>query len=122
MTRAVFTSVSTTKVSVAWSQRATHILKHPKEAGTDVIAEAANDGYWHAGQLRLSGAIGGTQLAAVAYFFQSQQQIRVYYQAQDLTLREHGHNDGGWFTGRLILQVWFHPSSSDRISKRRIRH
>jgi hypothetical protein len=105
MTRAVFTSVSTTRVSVAWSQRATHILKHPKEAGTDVIAEAANDGYWHAGQLRLSGAIGGTQLAAVAYFFQSQQQLRVYYQAQDLTLREHGHNDGGWFTGRLIVPV-----------------
>jgi len=79
-----------------------HLRVYYQEAGTDIIAEAANDGYWHAGQLRLAGAIGGTQLAAVAYYFQSQQQIRVYYQAKDLNVREHGHNDGGWFTGGFV--------------------
>jgi len=49
--------------------------------------------------LIVPGALGATDLAAVTYFFQDQTQIRVYYQAIDLSLKEHGYNNSGWFPG-----------------------
>jgi len=69
------------------------------QADSHVVAELANDGAWHHGELNLTGALPGTNLAAVAYNFQSQSQIRLYYQAADLSLKEHGHNNSGWFAG-----------------------
>ena len=77
----------------------THLLKYLAEAGTNNVIELANDGYWHAGDMRISDAHVATGLAAVTYYFQEQTQIRVYYQSRDLSLKEHGHNNRGWFTG-----------------------
>ncbi|KAH9847517.1 fungal fucose-specific lectin-domain-containing protein [Lenzites betulinus] len=52
------------------------------------------------GSLRLSSALSGTSLAAVAYE-QNGLQIRVYYQATDLSLCEHAYHDERWFTGEF---------------------
>jgi hypothetical protein len=78
-----------------------HIRVYYQEAKTNDVAELANDGYWHAGELRIADALGATNLAAVAYYFQNQTQIRVYYQNRDLYIKEHGHNNSGWFKGEL---------------------
>ena len=76
-----------------------HVLKYLAEAGTNTVLELANDGHWHTGDMRIAGALGATGLAAVTYYFQDQTQIRVYYQARDLSLKEHCYNNRGWFPG-----------------------
>ena len=75
------------------------------EAGSNTVAELANDGYWHAGEMRIADALGATALAAVSYYFQDQTQIRVYYQGRDLFLKEYCHNNRGWFAGLLITRM-----------------
>ena len=100
-----FTFAFTIRVSVICPRHVVHILKFAEESRTNVVAELVHDGYWRAGELRLARALGGTSLAAVTYYFQQQQQIRVYYQAADLTLREHAHSSGTWFEGQLISLV-----------------
>jgi hypothetical protein len=82
-------------------EKGVHIRVYYQEASSNDIAELANDGYWHAGELRIADALGATKLAAVAYYFQNQTQIRVYYQDRGLYIKEHGHNDSGWFKGAL---------------------
>ena len=84
---------------------ATHLLKHPAEPETGIIAELVNDGQWHSGDLSIPDALSGTNLAVVSYYFQDQTQIRVYYQARDLSLKEYGRNKNGWFEGQLITPV-----------------
>jgi hypothetical protein len=65
-----------------------------------------NDGSWYNGALNVSGAVGCTSLAAVAYYFQNETQLRVYYQAADLSLKEYGFNEGSkWFQGLFIGSV-----------------
>jgi len=80
-------------------EKGVHIRVYYQEAGTNTVKELANDGYWHSGDMQITDALGATSLAAVAYYFQSQTQMRVYYQARDLTLKEHCHNNSGWFPG-----------------------
>jgi hypothetical protein len=76
-----------------------HIRVYYQEAGSHTIKELANDGNWQNGDLNIKNAFGGTSLAAVTYFFDRQTQIRVYYQAKNLCLKEYGHNGSGWFEG-----------------------
>jgi len=82
-------------------EKGVHIRVYYQEASTNDVAELANDGYWHAGELRIPEALGATKLAAVAYYFQDQTQIRLYYQDRGLYIKEHGHNNSGWFKGAL---------------------
>lgn len=77
-----------------------HLLRRPVESGSTTVKELGNDGSWYNGALSVSGAAGPTSLAAVAYWFQNETQLRVYYQAQDLSLKEYGYNEGSkWFQG-----------------------
>ena len=89
------------------------VLKHREEPVTNVVAALVNNGHWNKGKLRLSGALGGTSLAAVAYH-QGEEQIRLYYQAADLSLKEHCHNAKGWHPGRSISPVRFHSPNPNR--------
>lgn len=102
LVKRVFTFVFTIRVSITYFTYAANLLKHLAEPDTEIVAELANDGSWYDGALQIPDALGATDLAAVAYYFQDQTQIRVYYQARDLSLREYGWNKGGWFKGRLI--------------------
>lgn len=76
-----------------------HLRVYYQETGTHAIKELANDGHWHNGELSLTGAITGTNLAAVAYNFKQQNQIRLYYQALDLSLKEYCYDNSGWSPG-----------------------
>jgi hypothetical protein len=89
-------------------------LTHLTEAGSNNVKELANDGYWHAGDAQITDALGATSLAAVAYYFQNQTQIRIYYQNRELALKEYGHNNSGWFPGQLTTLVKWHPSDVNR--------
>lgn len=76
-----------------------HLRVYYQDYDSHVVKELANDGSWHSGDLNLTGALRGTNLAAVTYNLNNQTQIRLYYQAEDLSLKEHGHNNSGWFSG-----------------------
>jgi len=77
-----------------------HLRVYYQTADSHVIAELANDGFWHAPEeLLLAGALSGTGIAVVSYDFQNQRQLRLYYQAADLSLKEHCRNNSGWFAG-----------------------
>jgi len=80
-------------------EKGVHIRVYYQEAGSNIVKELANDGSWHTGDMQITDALGATDLAAVAYYFQNQTQIRLYYQNRDLALKEHGHNNSGWFPG-----------------------
>ena len=100
MVRTANTFAFTIRVSIFGACRDVCLLKRPIESGTGTVKELANDGSWYTGALNISGAMGCTSLAAVTYFFQNETQIRVYYQAMDLTLKEYGYNNGSkWFQG-----------------------
>ena len=72
--------------------------------------ELCNDGDWYKCSLDLPDALDGTSIAAVAYNWSSQPHIHVYYQAEDLSLREHCHNNSGWYPGQFVGAVRSHPS------------
>jgi hypothetical protein len=104
--RPVNTSAFTIRVFIFRACHNVHLLKLPEESGSNAVKELGNDGGWYNGALNVSGAVGSTSLAAVAYYFQEQTQLRVYYQAADLTLREYGYNGGSeWFQGLFIGSV-----------------
>ena len=70
------------------------------EAGSRAIIELCKDHHWTRGS-RLPDALDGTSISAVVYHDGTQVQYRVYYQAEDLSLREHcfSHDEKGWFPG-----------------------
>src|SRR5579872_2697362 len=80
------------------------LLKYLKERESDRISEVFwKDGSWHTTQLSLAGAIHGTSISTVAYHFQNQLQVRLYYQTPDLSLKEYAYKDKKWFQGRFIV-------------------
>ena len=91
----------TTRVSVT-SPLKCHLLKPLEEEKSRAIRELNNDGYWRQGTLHLQDALDGTGIAAVAYKLRNQIEIRVYYQAEDLSLREHCNYGSGWRPGPFI--------------------
>jgi len=66
-----------------------------------LVRELVNGLSWQHGDLRIPDVLGGTNLAAVMYYFEGQLQTRVYYQAKGLDLREYGRGAGGWFQGEF---------------------
>ena len=102
---AVTTSAFSTWVSIIHVPCAVRPLKRSKGFESNVIAELANDGTWYTGTLGLSGAHASTNLAAVTYFSDNQQQIALFFQATDLTLQEYRYNNAGWFAGQSISSV-----------------
>ena len=79
-----------------------------------VIEELIYHGSWRRGDLHLSGALGGTGLAAVAYHAEKKQVVRLYFQAADLSLQEYYSIDGLWSLGRSISPVRFHSCNPNR--------
>ena len=119
LAKRAFTFVFTIKViSVFPSPNTTHLLNHPTDATTNKVEELANDGSWYKGKLEITDALGATALAAVAYWFQNQTQIRVYYQDRGLSLREYGYNNSGWFKGRSAITSESHQSNFNRNSSK----
>ena len=114
MTRVVFTFMFTIRVSVVCPQNTTHLLKHLEEARSRAIGELCNDGGWHKGSLYLPGALDGTSIAATTYNLDDQTQIHIYYQDEDLSLREHCHNGEEWSRGQFVSAVQSHPSDQNR--------
>ncbi|KAF9783854.1 hypothetical protein BJ322DRAFT_883240 [Thelephora terrestris] len=73
------------------------------------IVELRNDGYWTKGN-RLLDALDGTSIAAVAMNWNGGITIRVYYQAEDLSLKEYCHDSGrGQYPGE-----WNHGKAPSR--------
>ena len=114
MVTAVSTSAFSMWVSISCAPFAVRPLKRSKGFESNVIGELGNDGTWYTGTLSLSGAYPSTNLAAVTYFSDNQQQIAIFFQATDLSLQEYRYNNGGWFAGQFISPVSrYHPSDSD---------
>lgn len=80
-------------------------MKRRTEAGSNAIKELYkdNNGPWSRGALQIENALGGTNLAAVAYHFQNQAQIRIYYQDKHLNLKEYCFNNSGWFQDQYYI-------------------
>ncbi|KAK0485377.1 fungal fucose-specific lectin-domain-containing protein [Armillaria luteobubalina] len=77
-----------------------HIRVYCQELASGAIKELCNDGYWSRGAT-LPGALSGSSIAAVAYSWNGLQ-LRVYYQTDDLSIKEHCLNDNSeWFPGKL---------------------
>ena len=104
MTVRVFIFAFIIKVSIASPQSCVRLSRRREEDGSSVIAELCNDGSWHNGELRLAGSLEGTNIAVVTHNFQNQNQTRLYYQAEDLSLSEHCHNSSGWSAGQFVDQ------------------
>lgn len=92
------------------------LLKSLEEAKSCAIRELCNDGYWYQGTLPLQGALDGTCIAAAACKLSNQIEIRVYYQAEDLSLREHCYRNKGWHPGRFIDAARSRSSERNRNS------
>ena len=80
-------------------------IEYLKGAGSRAIRELCNDGHWFNGSLDLPDALDGTTIAAVAYNWGGRTNIRVYYQAEDLSLREHCHDNKGWYPGQSVSSL-----------------
>lgn len=86
-------------------------LTHMEEYGSFAIRELHYDGSrWRQGILYLTGALEGTSIAAVAHRSQNEPQthIRMYYQTEDLSLKEHAYNNIRWSPGSFVIRVPCH--------------
>lgn len=73
--------------------------------GYRAITELGQDSHWDWGRrTRLPDALDGTSIAGVAYPDGARGKYHVYYQTEDLSLREHCLTRGGeWHSG---LSLW----------------
>ncbi len=79
------------------------ILTHDEGIGLGTIEEACFvGGSWIKG-VSLPAALDGSSIAAIAYLGEGQQQIRIYYQANDLSLKEHCFTGKSWVPGSFRL-------------------
>ncbi|KAL1679136.1 fungal fucose-specific lectin-domain-containing protein [Schizophyllum commune] len=74
-----------------------HIRVYCQEDGSNEIQEFCNDGRWFRGAT-LPSALSGTSIAAIPFEFNGLQ-FRVYYQTDDLYIREQVLNNDGWSSG-----------------------
>jgi hypothetical protein len=96
------------RVSITCPQSVAHPLKQLEEPGSQAIVELRNDGYWTKGN-RLLDALDGTSIAAVAMNWNGGITIRVYYQAEDLSLKEYCHDSGrGQYPGQFLVAIESH--------------
>ncbi|OJA19207.1 hypothetical protein AZE42_06768 [Rhizopogon vesiculosus] len=80
-------------------QGGVHIRVYCQELASNTIKEFCNDGYWFRGTI-LPVALSGSSLAAVTYWWNGLQ-MRLYYQDDDLSIKEHCLDERGWFPGKL---------------------
>ncbi|KAK0184055.1 fungal fucose-specific lectin-domain-containing protein [Armillaria mellea] len=93
------TNTSIAAIQYGDDQGGVHIRVYCQELASGAIKELCNDGYWFRGAT-LPDALRGSSIAAVAYLW-SGLQLRVYYQTNDLSIKEHCLNDNsGWFPGK----------------------
>ncbi|KAF9783828.1 fucose-specific lectin [Thelephora terrestris] len=77
-----------------------NVCVYYQELGSQAIAELRNDGGCWAKGDRLPDALDGTSIAAVALNLNGGVSMRVYYQAEDLSLKDHCYDsDRGWYSG-----------------------
>lgn len=62
---------------------------------------------------RLASALGGTNISAVTYYSQNQTRIHGFYQAIDLSLRDHNHDESRLSESQLAGPVHSRSSDSD---------
>ncbi|KAK0216588.1 hypothetical protein EDD85DRAFT_798383 [Armillaria nabsnona] len=77
-------------------------IQYGDECGSVHIQGICNDGYWFRGAT-FPVALSGSSIAAVVYSWNGLQ-LRVYYQTDDLSIKEHCLNDySGWVPGELDI-------------------
>ncbi|KAI0750265.1 fungal fucose-specific lectin-domain-containing protein [Daedaleopsis nitida] len=78
----------------------TSIRVYYQEAKTNKLQEYCyTNERWFSGATNLPTALSGTGIAAISYYFEGQLQHRLYYQAEDLTIREHALVGASWVPG-----------------------
>ncbi|KAK0435970.1 fungal fucose-specific lectin-domain-containing protein [Armillaria borealis] len=85
------TNTSIAAIQYGDDQGGVHIRMYCQELASDAIKELYNDGYWFRGAT-LPVALSGSSIAAVTYSWNGLQ-LRVYYQTDDLSIKEHCLND-----------------------------
>jgi Fungal fucose-specific lectin len=78
------------------------------ESGSNTITELRYNGKdWSKLTLPVTDALSGTGLAAVTYYTAPDvRHIRLYYQADDLSLRDIGYSGSTWAPGQyLVLKI-----------------
>ena len=81
-------------------------LNRVEDKKTNIIAELTNEsGSWRATKLPIAEAIEDTSLAAVSYTSNGKSNIRLYYQAEDLSLKEYRHDGEKWFPGMFMIII-----------------
>ena len=84
------------------------------EEGSNAIQEFYTDYSWRRGA-KLPGALSGTSIAATGWpGSRGGSQARVYYQAEDLTIRVYKLDDGIWTAGKCFVLRTPGPSRNDR--------
>ena len=83
-----------------------YLLNHPEETQARIIRQLIFDGAsWRKGKLDIGGSLADTSLSAVAYFYDGQDHTRVFYQAENLSLKDHLYNKSGWQAGQYTSSV-----------------
>jgi len=76
-----------------------------QEAGTYTIKELVNDDgttdTWYRGTLSIMGALANTYLAAVTDGSTDEEDLHIFYQTQDLYLKDYRHANGVWNQGKF---------------------
>ncbi|KAI0389956.1 fucose-specific lectin [Xylariaceae sp. FL0594] len=88
--------------AVYWQDGGAHIRLYCQEPSSNQIQEFVNGNPWKRGS-RLPEAVPGTGISAVGWQAGGTIHLRVYYQAPDLTLREHCW-ERGWSNGNFITK------------------
>jgi hypothetical protein len=94
-------------------QYAIDLLKCLEEDGTtrtvkELIHYGGQDDIWSAGDLALEGSLADTNLSAVTYLNINEKiQTCLYYQARDLSLKDHVYIEG-WGPGQFISPAQSH--------------
>ncbi|KAH7905261.1 fungal fucose-specific lectin-domain-containing protein [Hygrophoropsis aurantiaca] len=107
-----------TRLAAVYYGPGCHIRIYLQEAGSLNITEVCHDdGRWFRGEV-LRSALEGTSIAAVTYLWDSNREIRVYFQKGDLSLSEYSHNRLGWNQvpgGSPIDAVVWVPSTENAV-------
>ena len=82
-------------------------MNHPEETQGRIIRQLIFDGAsWRKGKLDIGGSLADTSLSAVAYYYGGQDHTRVFYQAKDLSLKDHHFTDESqWQAGQYTSLV-----------------
>ncbi|KIJ53173.1 hypothetical protein M422DRAFT_202147, partial [Sphaerobolus stellatus SS14] len=96
----------TAVAAIRWheSDVGNHLRVYCQEHGSNEIKELCYESKrgWYRGMKGLPVALSGSSLAATTYWWKDHgRQIRLYYQAGDLSLKEHCYSQHSWFNGEF---------------------